>query len=368
MALAILFVFLLTAAALFVWNRWYRYDDVADFQGTWRDVSSGAEMQVHATHIMLAEDAVYEYKIDTFNKQISYVFGHDEGSSSYRFSEDRSHLVLEDSVETDWSLVFHFRDDPGFAEGELPDGTTRLEKVSSDIPEIVVPGSNRNPSEITISEPQKSSSSSSAAADADSSSSNASSSSDEEKAPQASQTVPDENGFVVSPDRNSKGYYDKQGIFVAVSYGHFDAKGNWVEDPGGYTDENGYWVEGPSGYYGLDGLWVEFGAKEEEESEDEKASEAESGDSSSSKASSGEGYYDQYGRWIDMDVYYDQIERRQDENWEALMEEEMRKQNEEAAAAMEEAAAAMEQNAYSGLNDPYGASGSGLYWNSGTGY
>ena len=141
-----------------------------------------------------------------------------------------------------------------------------------------------------------------------------------------------------------------------------------MEDPGGYTDENGYWVEGPSGYYGLDGLWVEFGAKEEEESEDEKASEAESGDSSSSKASSGEGYYDQYGRWIDMDVYYEQIERRQDENWEALMEEEMRKQNEEAAAAMEEAAAAMEQNAYSGLNDPYGASGSGLYWNSGTGY
>ena len=287
-ALACLFVFLVVAAALFVWNRWYRFDDAADIQGTWRDVYSGAVMEVNATHMKLAENAVFEYHIDTTAKTISYNFGGSEGFSSYRFSEDRQRLVLEDGAETDWSLVFHFQDDPGFAEGELSEGMTRLEKVSNDIPEIKLPGGNRPAGALVQSEPQKPSASSSAASSGTAASSSAASSK-----PKASQTEPDENGHIVGPDRNAKGYYDEQGIFVPVSYGHFDASGEWVDDgAGGYMDEEGNWIEGPTGYYDANGLWVDYNAPAQESTGSESGQNANASGGTS-------GYYDQYGNWVD---------------------------------------------------------------------
>ena len=298
-ALACLFAFLVIAAALFVWSRWYRFDDIADIQGTWRDVNSGATMEVNATHIKIAEDAAYEYTIDTTAKIIRYSFGGNEGFSSYRFSEDRQKLVLEDGAETDWGLVFHFRDDPGFAEGELAEGMTRLEKTSDEIPTIKLPGSGRPAGELVQSEPQKPVSSSSNAASQNVASSTEAVSSlgkDDSSAasskPKASQTEPDENGYIVGPDRNAKGYYDDQGIFVPVSYGHFDDTGEWIDDgAGGYLDAEGNWIEGPTGYYDGNGSWVDYAAQAQESANGTQG--AESGSENRS------GYYDQYGNWVD---------------------------------------------------------------------
>ncbi len=300
-ALACIFAFLVLAAALFVWNRWYRFDDIADIQGTWRDVNSGATMEVNATHIKIAEDAAYEYTIDITAKTIHYSFGGNEGFSSYRFSEDRQKLVLEDGVETDWGLVFHFRDDPGFAEGELAEGMTRLEKTSNDIPTIKLPGSSRPAGELVQSEPQKPVSSSSNAASQNAVSSTEAVSSLGKDAsgatsskPKASQTEPDENGYIVGPDRNAKGYYDDQGIFVPVSYGHFDDTGEWIDDgAGGYLDAEGNWIEGPTGYYDGNGSWVDYAAQAQESANGGQ------GSGNAEGGSEGSGYYDQYGNWVD---------------------------------------------------------------------
>ena len=295
--LACVFAFLVLAAALFVWNRWYRFDDIADIQGTWRDVNSGATMEVNATHIKIAEDAAYEYTIDTTAKTIRYSFGGSEGFSSYRFSEDRQKLVLEDGVETDWALVFHFHDDPGFAEGDLPEGMTRLEKTSSDIPTIKLPGSSRPAGDLVQSEPQKPSASSSGAASSTAavSSFGKEASSAASSKPKASQTEPDENGYIVGPDRNAKGYYDDQGIFVPVSYGHFNDSGDWIDDgAGGYLDAEGNWIEGPTGYYDGNGSWVDYAAQAQESTNNTQGSGNTDSDSGNKS-----GYYDQYGNWVD---------------------------------------------------------------------
>lgn len=297
-ALACIFAFLVLAASLFVWNRWYRFDDVADIQGTWRDINSGATMEVNEFYIKLAEDAVYEYSIDTNAKSIHYFFGGNEGFSSYRFSEDRTQLVLEDGAETDWGLVFHFRDDPGFAEGALEDGLTRLEKVSSEVPSITLPGGNRPAGALVQSKPQSSSASSASSGKIGTQSGSSGASSREgssSSAPVASQTEPDENGLIVGPDRNAKGYYDSNGIFVPVSYGHFDESGNWVQDSGGYYSSDGVWVEGASGYYDASGTWVNYNAQ----------SEASTGttDQPDTAAEGTSGYYDQYGNWVDTSAW-----------------------------------------------------------------
>lgn len=309
-ALACIFAFLVLAASLFVWNRWYRFDDVADIQGTWRDVTSGATMEVNESYIKLADDAVYEYVLDTNAKSIRYTFGNSEGFSSYRFSEDRTQLVLEDGAGTDWGLVFHFHDDPGFAEGELADGLTRLEKVSNEVPAISAPGSNRPAGALVQSKPQGSSASSSSsgktgeagqAGNAGSAGAASSSSSRGENASLAasvSQTEADENGLIVGPDRNAKGYYDENGIFVPVSYGHISESGNWVEDSGGYYGSDGSWVEGPSGYYGADGSWVDYSMQSDVSGDASGQANAAGADTSGQS-----GYYDQYGNWIDMSAW-----------------------------------------------------------------
>ena len=301
--LALVFLFLVVAASLFAWNRWFRYDDALDIQGSWRDVQTGNVMEVNENCIKLAEDAVYEYRIDTVEKTITYTFGDATGQSSYRFSEDRRQLVLEDGAGADWGLALHFYDDPGFSEGELADGLTRLEKISDDVPNISLPGSSRpasplshGPSSRLSSEASSSfepiivtpssSAASLAAASSDAASSADADKDDEDDKPKASQTVPDENGNVVGPDRNAKGYYDSNGIFVPVSYGHFNEAGDWIDDIGGYTDASGTWIEGPSGYYGYDGVWVDYATEIAESLQQQNA------------AAAG-GYYDQNGVWVD---------------------------------------------------------------------
>lgn len=298
---ALVLAFILLAVGLFAWNRWYRFNDAADIIGTWRDVNSGSVMEVSETHLKLAKDAVYAYELDTFNKQITYTFSDAKGFSSYRFSEDRQQLVLEDGVETDWMLVLHFRDDPGFAEGDLAEGLTRLEKISSDVPSISTPGSKRPDSPLAHEPSSLATASSSSSgpislygpgSSKDSSSSSSSSASEEEE---------EDDGLIVGPDRNAKGYYDANGIFVPVSQGHYDANGNWVDsDETGYYDANGLWVKWPDestgGYYDEYGNWVE---PVDDGTDNSATEEVPTGES---------GYYDQNGNWVDTTAYVHNVE------------------------------------------------------------
>ena len=52
--------------------------------------------------IKLTEDVSWSYKLDTDAKTISYTFGNMEGSGRYRFSLDRSQLVISDGSGYTW--------------------------------------------------------------------------------------------------------------------------------------------------------------------------------------------------------------------------------------------------------------------------
>ena len=59
-------------------------------------------MVIDGETIKLTEDVSWSYKLDTDAKTISYTFGNMEGSGRYRFSLDRSQLVISDGSGYTW--------------------------------------------------------------------------------------------------------------------------------------------------------------------------------------------------------------------------------------------------------------------------
>ena len=122
----------LVAVGLFAWNRWFRFDDAADIQGDWKVPAKNYTMVIDGTQMKLTEDVSYNYTIDTWAKTITYSFGSSSGHASYRFSQDRSVLVIEENAGTDWLVALRLKADPVIDEGIVGTGTSELLKVSSD--------------------------------------------------------------------------------------------------------------------------------------------------------------------------------------------------------------------------------------------
>ena len=102
---AIVILLLLVAvgtAGLFAWNRWFRYDDVQDFQGNWVSAGTAAAVYVDGKTIELTPEIHYAYQLDTWQKTITYTFGDLKGSGIYRFSADRTKLVIIEGGASDW--------------------------------------------------------------------------------------------------------------------------------------------------------------------------------------------------------------------------------------------------------------------------
>lgn len=98
------------AAGVFSWNRWWRFDDVADFQGTWQYGDTPYQVTVDGTTMTLSKDAAYDYELDTFQKAVTFHFGDLKGHGSYAFSEDRSTLVIVDGRTPDIGTILGFTD------------------------------------------------------------------------------------------------------------------------------------------------------------------------------------------------------------------------------------------------------------------
>ena len=94
--LAIIVVIAVAAASLFAWNRWGRYNDAEDFKGAWYVQGTAVPVTVDDSRIHLADSVSYSYAIDERDKTISYSFGDWTGQGRYRFSNDRSMLVITD--------------------------------------------------------------------------------------------------------------------------------------------------------------------------------------------------------------------------------------------------------------------------------
>ena len=128
----------------FSWGRWLRYDDAADFQGAWYANGTTSLVTVDGQEIHLTSDVAYGYTLDTGAKTITFTFGDLQGQGRYRFSADRSELVITDGDGFSfWGNLFS---DIGWQFGQLitglqgkeapreevVDGVTVLDRVSHD--------------------------------------------------------------------------------------------------------------------------------------------------------------------------------------------------------------------------------------------
>ena len=131
------------AVGLFSWDRWLRYDDAAEFQGSWQAHGTTGVVVIDGERISLTGDVAYSYQIDPMAKTVSFSFGSLEGQGRYRFSLDRSQLVITEGAGYSWLSTLI--DDIGwmadqltrFVQGQpqveaLPgDGVTVLDRLSS---------------------------------------------------------------------------------------------------------------------------------------------------------------------------------------------------------------------------------------------
>lgn len=100
--LVALFIMLILIGAAFSWNRWFRYDDTADFQGEWQAHETTTVVVIDSKTVKLTEDVSYAYVLDTGAKTISFSFGDLQGQGRYYFSPDRSQLIIEDGEDYTW--------------------------------------------------------------------------------------------------------------------------------------------------------------------------------------------------------------------------------------------------------------------------
>ncbi|MCL1798701.1 MAG: hypothetical protein FWG23_03030 [Eggerthellaceae bacterium] len=136
LAFLTLLLALLALAGLFVWDRWFHYDDEQDFVGVWTLVNPGIEtttvVLIDDETIELAPDVHYAYQLDTWKKSITYTFGDLKGSGIYRFSADRNTLVIIEGGASSWVHDVKVALDlaqPG--DGEDPEKTTSLARSIS---------------------------------------------------------------------------------------------------------------------------------------------------------------------------------------------------------------------------------------------
>ncbi len=100
--ISVILLLAFSAVALFSWDRWFRYDDALDFKGEWFSNGTDAVVVIDGQHLKLTEDVAYEYVLDEIAKTITFTFGNMEGEGRYRFSLDRSQLVITDGSGYSW--------------------------------------------------------------------------------------------------------------------------------------------------------------------------------------------------------------------------------------------------------------------------
>lgn len=131
-AAILLVVAIVAILAAFSWDRWFRFDDAADVQGSWQASGQAAVVVIDGEQMHLTDEVAYEYALDTGAKTIEFSFGKLTGSGTYRFSGDRQTLTIVEGGSSDVVrdfLRFFGLDIGAESEADLP--TTVFEKVAS---------------------------------------------------------------------------------------------------------------------------------------------------------------------------------------------------------------------------------------------
>lgn len=98
----VLLALVVAVVGTFSWDRWLRYDDAAEFSGEWQAHGTTGVVVIDGERIKLTDDVAYVYKLDPTAKTISFTFGNMAGQGRYRFSLDRSQLVITEGEGYSW--------------------------------------------------------------------------------------------------------------------------------------------------------------------------------------------------------------------------------------------------------------------------
>lgn len=108
--IAAIVVVVVVVLAAFSWDRWFRFDDAADIQGSWQAAGQAAVVEIDGEQMHLTDEVAYDYVLDTGAKTIEFSFGKLAGSGTYRFSEDRATLTIIEgagpNIVRDFFLMF----------------------------------------------------------------------------------------------------------------------------------------------------------------------------------------------------------------------------------------------------------------------
>ena len=132
--LVVLVALIAVVAGLFCWQRWYRYNDAADIQGTWELAADPSQtVVIDSTNIDLVKGVAYKYTLNTQDKTITFTFSDKTGSGTYHFNGNRTQLVIDESgTQPNLLVQMGLQDDPAVANDTLDDNVTVLNKVSDD--------------------------------------------------------------------------------------------------------------------------------------------------------------------------------------------------------------------------------------------
>lgn len=108
-ALSCLITALVVGMGFFSWNRWFRYNDQLDFQGTWELQDSQYSLTINGSTLELNKDTSLNYMLNTFEKSISFSFGKDSAQALYEFSQDRNTLVIAEGKSPDIESILGIR-------------------------------------------------------------------------------------------------------------------------------------------------------------------------------------------------------------------------------------------------------------------
>lgn len=107
--LSCLITALIVGMGFFSWNRWFRYSDQLDFQGTWELQDSQYSLTINGSTLELNKDTSLNYVLNTFEKSISFSFGKDSAQALYEFSQDRNTLTIAEGKSPDIESILGIR-------------------------------------------------------------------------------------------------------------------------------------------------------------------------------------------------------------------------------------------------------------------
>lgn len=94
--LCVVFAICSLCLATYGFDRWLHGSDELNLEGTWQIEDSDATVSITDKQIVFADDAVYDYKVDTTTKSLSLTLAGLSGQAHYCFSFDKDTLVFVD--------------------------------------------------------------------------------------------------------------------------------------------------------------------------------------------------------------------------------------------------------------------------------